>query len=49
MLTVRILNAQGVHASRNEIISLYASDMEYVPFMRKSTVDSDGTIHLQVP
>ena len=49
MLTVKITNAEGRHASRNEIVSLYASDMDYVPYRRVHTIDGDGTIHLQVP
>ena len=49
MLTIKILNAAGTHATRAEIVSLYASDMEYVPYMRKTVIDGDGTIHLSVP
>ena len=49
MIKVRIIGADGKYVSRNEIISLYASDMNYVPYLRKSTVDSAATIHLEVP
>ncbi len=49
MLTIRIVKADGNHASRAEIVSLYASDMDYVPFFRKNIIDWDGTIHLTVP
>ena len=49
MLTIRILNADGKHARRSEIVSLYASDMDYVPYRRVHTIDGDGTIRLQVP
>ncbi len=49
MLRVKIIGADGKYASRNEIVSLYASDMDYVPYIRKSAVDSDATINLEVP
>ncbi len=49
MLTVRILKENGTHASRNELISLYASDMDYVPYRRISSVKGDGTIELSIP
>ena len=49
MLTIRIINAAGTHAARAEIVSLYASDMDYVPYLRKNIIDGDGTIHLSVP
>ena len=49
MLTVRIINESGEHARRAELISLYASDMDYVPYRRNRTIDGDGTIHISVP
>lgn len=49
MLTIRILNASGGHATRGELVSLYASDMDYVPYRRSAGVDGDGTIRLTVP
>lgn len=49
MLTIRILKENGSHAKRAELVSLYASDMEYVPYFRKNTIDGDGIIHLEVP
>ena len=49
MLTIRIIKADGRSAPRKEIVSLYASDMDYVPFRRNQTVDGDGTIHLPNP
>ena len=33
MLTVRIIKENGKHASRAEIVSLYASDTDYVPYL----------------
>ena len=49
MLTIHLKNAAGIHATRAEIVSLYASDMDYVPYLRKNVIDGDGTIHLNVP
>ena len=49
MLNVKICGADGSYASRDEIISLYASDMNYVPYKRKASIDYDGTVHLEVP
>lgn len=49
MIRIKIVGADGKYVSRNEIVSLYASDMDYVPYMRKSTIDSDATINLEVP
>ena len=49
MLTVRIINETGKHATRAELVSLYASDMDYVPYLRDRTVDGDGTIRITVP
>ena len=49
MLKVRIHGADGSPATHDELISLYASDMDYVPYLRKASVGSDGVIDLQVP
>ena len=49
MLTVRIIKENGKHAQRAEIVSLYASDTDFVPYLRDRTIDGDGTIHLKVP
>ncbi|MBR2264788.1 MAG: endo-1,4-beta-xylanase [Firmicutes bacterium] len=49
MLDIRILKADGKTAPRKEVVSLYASDMDYVPFLRNRTIDGDGTIHLKNP
>ena len=48
-LTVKLINETGRHAKRRELISLYASDMNYVPYRRKAVIDGDGTVHLSVP
>jgi len=49
MLRIKITGADGKYVTRDEIISLYASDMDYVPYIRKSTVDFDATTNLEVP
>jgi len=49
MIKVRITGADGSYVSRDEIISLYASDMNYVPYQRKATIAYDATIQLEVP
>lgn len=49
MIKVKLLGADGAHLSRNEIVSLYASDFNYVPYMRKANVQYDGSVELEVP
>ncbi len=49
MLTVRILKETGKHAKRAELVSLYASDMDYVPYLRDRQIDGDGTVQITVP
>ncbi len=49
MLRVKILGADGSFVTRDEIVSLYASDMDYVPYIRKASIDYDATINLEVP
>ena len=49
MLRVKILGSDGSYVSRDEIISLYASDLNYVPYMRKAKIDYDATVNLDVP
>jgi len=49
MLKIKILEADGAPVTREELITLYASDMNHVPFRRKSTVMYDGTINLEIP
>lgn len=49
MLRVKILGADGSYVTRDEIVSLYASDMDYVPYIRKASVDYDATVNLEVP
>ena len=46
MLTIRILKENGSHAKRAELVSLYASDMDYVPYFRKNTTDLDSACDL---
>jgi len=49
MLRVKILGADGNYVSRDEIVSLYASDLNYVPYIRKAQIDYDATVNLEVP
>ena len=49
MLRVKILGADGSYVTRDEIVSLYASDMDYVPYIRKASIDYDATVNLEVP
>ena len=49
MLNVKILNAHGTTVTRDELVTLFATDMQYEPYHRKRTIDADGTIHLEVP
>ena len=49
MLTVKILNAHGTTVTRDELVTLYATDMSYEPYHRKATIDADGVIQLEVP
>ena len=48
-LNVKILGADGSYVTRDEIVSLYASDMNYVPYRRKAQIGFDATVHLEVP
>lgn len=49
VLKVKILGSDGSYVTRDEIISLYASDMDYVPYLRKAKIDYDATVNLEVP
>ena len=49
MLRVKILGADGNYVTRDEIVSLYASDLNYVPYIRKASIDYDATVNLEVP
>ena len=49
MLKVTLLGADGAYLSRSEIVSLYASDLNYVPYMRRASVQYDGSVELEVP
>ena len=49
MLTVKILNAHGTTVTRDELVTLYATDMSYEPYHRKATIDADGGMQLEVP
>ena len=49
MLTIRLIRESGMPASGEELRSLYASDRDYVPYKRKSNIDAEGTIELEIP
>ena len=49
MLTIKILNAYGGTVTRDELATLFASDLSYEPYRRQATIDTDGVIHLEVP
>ena len=48
-LTVRILNGQGDPASRDEIATLFAADLDYVPYRRNNIVSRDGLVTMTIP
>ena len=48
MIQVKILGADGTPVSRDEIATLYASDMLYNPYHRRNEVKPDGTIEVNV-
>ena len=49
MLTVRIQRIDGASVSRDELVTLFASDMKYNPFHRRNTVLPDGTVEVNSP
>ena len=49
MLTVRIPGADGASVSRDELATLYASDLKYNPYHRRNSVTPDGVIELNSP
>lgn len=49
MLTIKILNVHGTTVTRDELVTLYATDMSYEPYHRKAVIDADGVIQLEVP
>ncbi|MDR2932263.1 MAG: endo-1,4-beta-xylanase, partial [Oscillospiraceae bacterium] len=49
MINVKILEANGACASREELLTLYASDLKHEPFKRQSVVMPDGTVALEAP
>ncbi|GHU16691.1 hypothetical protein FACS1894163_06480 [Spirochaetia bacterium] len=48
-ITVKILNVRGESTGWDELWSLFASDMNYVPWRRKHEISQNGTITLTVP
>ena len=49
MIKVNFYGPDGSYLSRRETVSLYASDMDYVPYLRKLEIDFDATAKLEVP
>jgi hypothetical protein len=49
MLEITILNARGEHAARDELASLFATDMAWEPYHRKTAISRDGVIRLECP
>jgi GH35 family endo-1,4-beta-xylanase len=49
MITVKILNIRGETVSRDELATLFAADMNYVPWRRESTVSREGLVSLRIP
>lgn len=49
MINVRMLNANGESLLRDELHTLYASSMNFIPFRRKNSVSRDGNIEVHVP
>jgi GH35 family endo-1,4-beta-xylanase len=48
-LKVKILNPQGNTANRDELATLFAADLNYLPYRRKNDVSRDGVVTLTVP
>lgn len=49
MIKVKMLNAAGGSLLRDELHTLYATDMKHVPFRRKIEINNDGEILVHVP
>lgn len=49
MIKVRMLSPDGSSMLRDELHTLYATDMNYVPFRRKNEVNNDGDISVYAP
>lgn len=49
MIKVRMLSATGESMLRDELHTLYASDMNFVPFRRKNEVGRNGEIQVNAP
>lgn len=49
MLKVCIIGPDGAPVGGEELRSLYASDLEYIPYRRRSAVGTDGSVELTVP
>jgi GH35 family endo-1,4-beta-xylanase len=46
-IKARIVNERGESAGRDELATLFAADMDYVPFRRKNEVSRDATVSLE--
>ena len=49
MIKVKILDASGESCKRDELHTLYASDMDFVPYRRKNEVLRNGEINVNAP
>ena len=49
MLQVKILGANGISVTRDELATLYASDLLYNPYHRRASVKPDGLIEITAP
>lgn len=49
MIKVNFYGPDGNYLSRRETVSLYASDMDYVPYLRKLSIEYDATADLEIP
>lgn len=46
-MKIKILNVNGETVRRDELATLFASDIDYEPYPRRATVAPDGTIRLE--
>ena len=49
MLTIKVLNAHGESVKRDELATLFATDMLYRPFHRKSSINREGEVAFEFP
>ena len=49
MITVKMLMANGESMLRDELHTLYASTLDFIPYRRKNEVFRSGEIHVHAP